>query len=140
MNTTLNTVIAQVAPPPPQSPSMIMAFLPLLAIIALVFIFIRRPANKLQAKVQGASPESKRVSKFMIIGVIVGGFIGFLLRPAVALVGQLPFTVVITRGATLQGLDQLLVPAAQTSFNYMLVGWIVGAVAGFLATKVIASK
>lgn len=77
---------------------------------------------------------------YIAAGFIVGGFIGFLLRPTVALVGQLPFTVVITRGATLQGFDQLLVPAAQTSFNYMLVGGIAGVVAGFLATKIIANK
>ena len=95
---------------------------------------------KLQAKLPVANPESKQVSNFITAGVAIGALIGFLLRPSVPLIGQLPFTAVITRGGSLQGLDQILVPAAQTSFNYLLVGGIVGAVAGFLATKIIAKK
>lgn len=67
-----------------------------------------------------------------ITGFLVGGFIGFLLRPAAFLVGQLPFETVIARGSNLSGLDKLLVSTAQTSFNYMLVGAILGAVAGFV--------
>jgi len=40
--------------------------------------------------------------------------------------------MVISRGATLQGLDQILIPTAQKSFNYMLVGAIIGGVVGFV--------
>jgi len=78
--------------------------------------------------------------KYIAVGAGVGLFIGYLLRPSVALGGQLPFIAVITRGSTLQGLDQMLIPAAQTSFNYMLVGGIVGAVGGFLTTKFMSKK
>jgi hypothetical protein len=53
------------------------------------------------------------------------------MRPSVILIGQLPFGTVVTRGATLTGLDQILVPAAQQSFNVTLGGGIAGAVAGF---------
>lgn len=65
-----------------------------------------------------------------ILGLFLGGMIGFLLRPSVMLVGQLPFGTVITRGANLAGLDRLLISAAQTSFNYLLAGAIIGAVIG----------
>ena len=64
------------------------------------------------------------------LGFLVGGFLGFLLRPSVPLIGQLPFFVVMTRGAGLGGLDQVLVPYAQNSFNIVLVGAIIGAVIG----------
>ena len=53
---------------------------------------------------------------------LVGGLIGFLLRPEAPFVGQLSFITVITRGANLSGMDAFLVPVAQTSFNYMVAG------------------
>ena len=62
----------------------------------------------------------------------VGGLVGFLLRPSVPLMGQLPFITVITRGANLRGLDQLLTGYARTSFNYLVAGIIVGAVIGMI--------
>ena len=64
------------------------------------------------------------------VGAFIGGLLGFLLRPAAPLIGQLDFGTVITRGSNLTGLERLLVPTAQTSFNYLLVGAILGAVAG----------
>ena len=62
-------------------------------------------------------------------GVLLGGYVGFLLRPA-ALIGQLPFETVILRGANLEGIDRLLVPVARTSFNTMVAGAIIGAAMG----------
>lgn len=53
----------------------------------------------------------------LAVGFLVGGFIGFLMRPSVLLIGQLPFGTVVTRGSALSGIDQLLVPTAQQSFN-----------------------
>jgi hypothetical protein len=67
-----------------------------------------------------------------IAGFFVGGCVGFLLRPSAFLVGQLPFGTVITRGSNLSGLDQLLISTAETSFNYLLVGAILGTVIGFV--------
>ena len=64
------------------------------------------------------------------IGLLAGGLIGFLLRPSGLFGVQAPFGAVITRGASLRGLDQLLLPLAQQSFNYLLVGAIVGAAFG----------
>jgi hypothetical protein len=63
-------------------------------------------------------------------GIFLGALVGYLLRPAALLVGQPPFGAVITRGASLQGLDQLLIPVCQAGFNYMLVGAIIGGFAG----------
>jgi hypothetical protein len=67
-----------------------------------------------------------------IVGFLIGGFVGFLARPSAFLVGQLPFEHVISRGATLNGMDQLLVPLAQQSFNITLIGAIIGAIAGIV--------
>lgn len=59
-------------------------------------------------------------------GIVVGGCIGFLLRPATVLAVKLPFATVISRGTALKGADLLSVPVAQASFNYLLVGAIIG--------------
>ena len=56
-------------------------------------------------------------SKLTIAGLMIGSIVGFLLRPSVPLMGQLPLMAVITRGANLRGLDQLLVGYARTSFK-----------------------
>jgi hypothetical protein len=67
---------------------------------------------------------------FGIVGGVLGGFVGFLLRPSPMLIGQLPFETVLLRGANLRGMDMLLVPVAQTSFNMVVAGAIIGAVVG----------
>jgi hypothetical protein len=65
-----------------------------------------------------------------VAGFIIGGLIAFLARPSAFLIGKLSFGIVITRGITLKGMDQILVPLAQESFNMMLIGAIIGAIAG----------
>lgn len=77
---------------------------------------------------------------FGIIGFFLGSLIGFLLRPSVFLVGQLPFIHVLIRGTALSGMDTMLIPAAQTSFNYMFVGGILGGLLGAFIGKMYASK
>jgi hypothetical protein len=72
-------------------------------------------------------------SKLVIVGLLIGGAVGFLLRPSVPLMGQLPFTTVITRGANLRGLDQLLLGYARSSFNYVVAGVFLGALIGLIA-------
>ena len=54
--------------------------------------------------------------------------------------GQLPFRTVITRGANLRGLDQLLLGYARTSFNYLIAGMIVGAVVGLIAAFAVSRQ
>jgi hypothetical protein len=73
-------------------------------------------------------------------GLLIGGFIGFLSRPSGALTGKLPFIPVITRGATYEGLDQVLISLAQQSFNVMLTGAIIGAAVGILLGYFIIRK
>jgi hypothetical protein len=87
-----------------------------------------------------ASGKSKNlVVPFCVIGFFIGGLIAFLYRPSAFLVGQLPFDVVITRGANLKGVDQVLIPLAQSSFNNMiaiaLIGALIGIAVGYLLSK-----
>lgn len=67
---------------------------------------------------------------FAIVGALIGGLIGFLLRPHVPVVGQLPFSVVITAGSNLTGVEQLMKSAAETSFGYLMLGTLIGLVGG----------
>lgn len=64
-----------------------------------------------------------------------GGLLGFLFRPSVPLIGQLPFGTVITRGSNLSGLDVILRGTAEQSFNYVVVGVIIGAIAGYVLSR-----
>ena len=83
------------------------------------------------------SCEASMTRKLTIAGLLIGGLVGFLLRPSVPLIGQLPFSTVISRGANLRGLDQLLLGYARTSFNYLLAGLVLGVVIGLIAAFVI---
>jgi hypothetical protein len=81
----------------------------------------------------GSGKSNGLVVKLGIVGFIAGGILGFLYRPSAFIIGQLPFDVVITRGATLKGVDQVLITMAQSSFNNMLAAAVVGAVIGIVA-------
>jgi len=63
-----------------------------------------------------------------VLGGLVGGLLGFLFRPSAPVIGQLPFDAVITRGSDLKGIEGLLKPTAEVSFNYVLGGAIIGGV------------
>lgn len=65
-----------------------------------------------------------------ILGALLGGFIAYLMRPSLPLIGQLPFEIVITAGTQLKGLDTMLVGAARESCLILVVGVILGAVVG----------
>jgi len=91
-----------------------------------------------QAKALERASQSRRYVSHGLIGFLVGAFIGYLLRPAAPFVGQLPFGTVITRGSNLEGLDQLLVSTAESSFNYMLIGAIIGCVGLILITSALS--
>ena len=75
---------------------------------------------------------------FTAAGILVGAVMGFILRPSVPLLGQLPIETVMTRGASLSGLEQLLVPTAQQSFNVMLTGAVLGALFGLVLFRTLA--
>lgn len=74
------------------------------------------------------------------VGLILGASIGYFYRPPALLIGQLPFDVVITRGGNLKGIEQIYLEAARTSFNYLLVGGIAGAIIGAIAGISITKK
>lgn len=63
---------------------------------------------------------------FGAIGGLIGGFVGYLIGTS----PPLSFFDVITRGASLNGLNVLLRPAAEYAFNFMLAGIVLGAAAG----------
>lgn len=75
-----------------------------------------------------------------MVGFLTGGFFGFLARPSAFLIGQLSFENVISRGTNLKGMDQMLVPIAQQSFNITLTGAIIGAIAGIVVGYLVGKK
>lgn len=95
--------------------------------------------------VQPATPsltQTRHVNPFLLtaIGFLLGGLVGFQMRPAVMFIGQLPFQTVITRGSGLRGIDQLLISTAQQSFNVMLVAAVLGGAIGFGIAYVVNSR
>jgi uncharacterized membrane protein YfcA len=108
-----------------------MAFLmPAMCYLYIAFFGLSRPNEPNLERASGRERGTKRMQ--MLVGAFVGGLAGFLLRPSVPLIGQLPFETVITRGANLSGLDLLLKGAAETSCNYMLVGALIGGAIGWM--------
>ena len=80
---------------------------------------------------------TKKTWIITLIGLIFGASIGYFYRPPALFIGQLPFDVVITRGNNLKGLDQIYLEIAKTSFNYLLIGGIAGAILGaIVGTKI----
>lgn len=75
-----------------------------------------------------------------LLGGIIGGYIGYLLRPSVPLLGQLPFEVVISKGSNLKGFDTLLIPTAEVSFNYLIIGIILGISIGWIVGNLLAKN
>ena len=72
---------------------------------------------------------------------LVGALLGFLFRPSAPEVGQLPFSTVIVRGATgpFDEPDPVLVAVAQSSFNMLVAGAILGLAVG-IGLSVLAAR
>ena len=68
----------------------------------------------------------------LVVGVLVGGFVGFLFRPTNGLGQQVGLMTALLQGSNLEGLETILVPLAKDSFNLMLGGAFLGAVVGSL--------
>lgn len=75
-----------------------------------------------------------------LIGALLGGAIGYLYRPTTFLSGQLSFIHVISRGRTLKGFNQALVPVAEKSFNYLVAGLVLGAALGFVVKTTLSKN
>ena len=76
-----------------------------------------------------------------LIGLLTGGLAGFILRPTNMLGNQLPFEDVITRGASLEVWEApLLTTLAETSFNYLAAGAIIGLVAGVVIAALLTRR
>ena len=76
----------------------------------------------------------------VILGALFGGTVGFLLRPGRTVVGQLPLGTVITRGGKLTGLDMILKGEAETSFNYLVAGILIGMVVGWIVERILSKR
>lgn len=99
------------------------------------------PLDDLKETLTFQNTATDKVRAFaLFVGALAGGLIGFVLRPSAPLIGQLPLGTVITRGGNLNGMDQMFVPLAQTSFNYLVAGVVIGGVIGLLAATVFARK
>lgn len=71
------------------------------------------------------------------LGAGIGGVAGFLLRPAAPVIGQLPLVDVLTRGKALEGVQLVLRPTAEASFNYLMGGVVIGFLAGLAMAVVL---
>ena len=110
-------------------------------LVALAYNVGDRLAQVQTIEIPGStSNTSVKIMLLGLVGLFIGGLVGFLLRPTAPLMGQLDFGTVITRGSKLKGLDQLLVSTAETSFNYLLVGAILGALIGVVLGYFIFKK
>lgn len=69
---------------------------------------------------QGTAPAGPPLPLMIALGPLIGGLLGFLMRPSAFLVGQLPFEMVITRGSALSEMDQLLVRRGWNDFGEKL--------------------
>ncbi|SES80835.1 hypothetical protein SAMN04488587_1119 [Methanococcoides vulcani] len=84
--------------------------------------------------------DQKQITQLPLAGTLIGALIAYLLRPEAPQIGQLPFGVVMTRGADLSGLDEMLIPIAEASFNYTVAGAIIGAIIGTIVFWVMSNK
>lgn len=69
------------------------------------------------------------IEAFML--AFLGIILGFLFRPAIPIIGQLPFSVVITGGIDLHGIGEITRSYAQESLEYMIGSGIIGGVIGY---------
>ena len=73
-----------------------------------------------------------------VVGCLLGGFLGFFLRPAAGINGQLSFLTVISRGADLS--DAVLISTARASFNYLVGGVSIGAMSGLVGASALLAR
>lgn len=127
----------------------LIGLLPFILIFVILYFLLIRPRQKRERQAvaerdeQGTSGSAINpgVALWSIVGIFVGSLVGFLFRPSAPLIGQLPFEYVIARGSNLRGVDQILVSVAQSSFNYLVFGGIVGGlIAGFLGYSLSKKK
>lgn len=73
-----------------------------------------------------------RIILFILVGLVIGGFIGFLTRETLPWCNKLDFKTVILRGSNIKNQDDFVsIAIAQKNFNKMLMYSIVGGVIGF---------
>src|SRR5579863_1265397 len=97
----------------------------------LVFVFIAY----LLVKTFGS-----RLLGSIMLGAFLGAMVGFMHRPSVPAMGQLPFDTVVTRGEAVR-FDEAVRPNAELSFNYLIGGGVLGAfIFGFASMAMVRSS
>lgn len=92
----------------------------------------------LQSSTEG-SKVNNTAPTLAFVGALVGAAIGFFMRPSFPGIGQLPLETVVSRGTSLTGLDVLMKSSAEQSFDYLILGAVVGCVLGFIVGRSSAS-
>lgn len=99
--------------------------------VETIRIFCSTCGRAVAPRPAGAAREARKRPRleapFGIAGLLTGAFAGFLARPHVSAGYQLPFLAVMSRGATLRGVDRYLVNTAQQSFDRMVLCALIGA-------------
>jgi len=116
-------------------PIFVLAIL-LVVVIGVTIAVVIAAARRNSAQSQQPRSGGDARGLFALLGAALGGSVGFLLRPANGLTGQVDFATAITRGTNLRGLDTILTAQAETSFNMMLFGALIGAGVGFAVVAV----
>ncbi|AKB84495.1 hypothetical protein [Methanococcoides methylutens] len=74
--------------------------------------------------------DEKKAKYLPTAGTMIGAIIGYILRPEAPGMGKLPLGTVMTRGSDLAGADEAIISIAQASFNYVVIGAVIGAIIG----------
>jgi hypothetical protein len=88
-------------------------------------------------KALSAKTNYSLISLCAILGVVIGGGIGYSISPAIPMLGRVPLFHVLTYGTFLKGFDAMIVPYAQASFKFMIFGVIGGLVLGHIVAKLL---
>jgi ABC-type Fe3+ transport system permease subunit len=110
----------------------LIGLVPFILLFILAYFLLIRPQQRRRAQSEREGQGIPRsvgnagIGLWILVGFFVGSLIGYLVRPSIPIIGQLPFESVVSRGSTLRGADQLFISVAQSSFNYLLFGGIVG--------------
>ncbi len=74
------------------------------------------------------------------LGLLLGGFVGILLRPSLPPIGPLPLDAVFSRGAGLSGGEAGLADEARKAFDRIVLTALLGAAAGAAAAALLVRR
>jgi basic amino acid/polyamine antiporter, APA family len=99
-----------------------------LAIGQVIFFTYSRTHSRIRGATTRGYEMADRVLGFANVGLLAGGVIGFLSRPVTAAGEKLSFEQVLARGGGMA--DPIMAELARSSFNWIVIGILLGAIAG----------